>query len=262
MERFEANNEIASIIIKDDKIIYGTYHLENNVRSGAIYIYNEFLTDTSGTFQITKYNKSLITANSQDIMKIDNIIHKIETPHMNTCLIIDNLLYSTQSNGNISIYNYNLEKQEEYIICKNHILWCAEKVDNYLLCGCDCGNFIIYDIRTKNRQAIKRESGIISIYKWNGKIYVGSYDGFLFVYDLGFNIISKNKFGNVWKMINAGNYLATACMYDGVKIVNDNFDIIKKYDVKSIAYGLDIERDIMVFSDFYEKCYYKVHIDF
>lgn len=261
MKRIQAEGEISSIILDNDKTIYSTYNYENNIRTGGIFIENNLFMETSGTFQIAKFHNSLFAANSKDIVIFKDSIIKLETSHMNTCFHSDDYIYVGQSNGLVTIYDYFLNKQSIINICGGHIIWCVQKLRNYLLCGCDCGNFIIYDTLNNTNQCIKRKSGITCIFIQNEKIYVGGYDSFVVEYDFCFKEIKRNNVGNVWRIVSMDdNKLALACMYDGVKIVNIDFKVIEEYATKSIAYGLDFNNNVLVFSDFYEKCFYRIEV--
>lgn len=104
----------------------------------------------------------------------------------------------------------------------------------------------------------KRNSGITSIYSKDGIILVGAYDGKLIEYDKVYKQKQEHDLGNVWRIVQIEDNLGLSCMYDGVKIIDTNYNIIKTYETKSIAYAIDYNQDRLVFSDYYEMTYYEV----
>lgn len=258
MNRIVTEQEVSSIIFSNDDIIFGTYHLENEMKTGQIYKNNHLICETSGTFQIIETGNSIYSVNNKDIMKISEKVLKIDTDNINTSIYNDVNIFISQSGGSILILDQNFNIQKNIKLCSDHIIWIVKKYDDFLLAGCDCGNFIIYNLKNETKKIIKRNSGVISIHKKNNYFLVGSYDGFLNIYNNDFEEVNKLPLGNVWRIIDIEDNLGLACMYDGVKLIDQNYEIIKTFETKNIAYGIDYDKNRLVFSDFYEKCYYSI----
>ncbi|KAF7683673.1 Diphthine methyltransferase [Astathelohania contejeani] len=241
-------------------LVYGCYHHENNIREGIICfnIEKEIFIKTSGTFNIIHHNNLLYAANVSDITiyNNNNNIHSISTQQMNTSIdIAHGIISVSQSNGFLCIYDENLNKIHESNL-SNDILWTTRMMDRVILVGGEDEHLYMIDSKSNTKiKEINRSGVVTSMLYEDYLLYVGSYDEHVNIYDIrNYKLLKRIKIGGgVWKITKLGDGFILACMYEGVKVYDKDWKMIKNYKTESIAYGLSVHGNQIAFSSFYDK---------
>lgn len=262
------NSQICTICIYNDLIYTGSYKIHDNIRSGNIEIYNFDLkllnfANTSGTFDLKVFNDFLYVASSEYVMKFNlklELIVQYKTSYLNTFIHINNKIYVSTSIGAIDAYDYNLNKLFTIQI-SNDILWSIIIHENLLYCGGE--DAILYCINLENNNILKKitfENGITSLFIDNGLI-VGSYGEYVYKFDFNLENHIKYFIGcGIWRIIKYNSNYFISCMYEGVKIFSNCFDLVYEYKVGDLIYGIDICDNGFFFAQFYKKSFFKLLI--
>lgn len=269
IKKYPVNSQIDTICIHNNLIFTGSYKIENEIRSGSIEIYNldfelKNYTYTSGTFDIKILNDFLYVALSNSVSKFNlnlDLIVLNSTPHLNTSIHITDKVYVTTSIGSIEAYDLNLNKLFNIII-SNDILWSVTVYKNLLYCGGE--DLSLYCIDLKNNNIIKKikfEHGITCFFIEDG-LYIGNYGDHIYKYNFDLTCCVKYFIGSSsWKIVKYNSQYFISCMYDGVKIFNDLFELCHKYEVGDLIYGIDVCDSGIFFAQFYEKIIFKLTKD-
>jgi len=104
----------------------------------------------------------------------------------------------------------------------------------------------------------KRRDGIIDFLFADNKVYVSSYDDNVIEYDEGTleELGTHEKIGSCWKMIEDGDLIYAACMYEGLKVFSRDFKELACVKTNSICYGLCVEKNRLLYSSFYDDDVY------
>lgn len=245
-------------------IIICSYSLDGNIRTGKIQmldktnlnVLHEIL--TTGTLHAIVIKNKIFAANSRNISLYEDLELKscYKTKSLNTFLIADDtFIYSSNINGEINIFDHELTSISVLKITE-HPIWILKKYGDYLFIGDESGSLFKYDsTNNKCSKILKREYGIIEIYFENQKLILCTYGNFVEIFNLdNFECLKRIETGSsIWRISRHKEFYVCACMYDGLKVFDVDFNLIKTFQTDSICYGLCMVESNAIFSSFYEK---------
>lgn len=250
------------ILAIDEEIAICSYSLCNGIRKGKIQIIDP--TDmmvrkevsTSGTLDAIYSDGILYTANSQDITSYSNLKIKkqLKTEAINTYIHRDDNIYVANTNGEILVLDYELTLLNKINITKNPI-WIIKKFENYLFFGDEAGFCYRYDLENNICCCFgDQRDGIIYIFFENDNVIISSYDSQIYIFNvftLELNEIKKNV-GALWRIHKYENHFYCSAIYDGLKIFDQKFNLIRSYKTESICYAIFLNLNKIFFSSFYD----------
>lgn len=260
------NSQVDSICEDSSHIILGSYAYENGERKGAVQFLNkdsrliELEMGTSGTLDMATSNEMLYAANSSTVeLYVDLKLKKeYKTAGINTRLDISEFITVADTAGRISFYDLELNFKGDCQV-SNDTVWAVNTINGRVYIGTEDGTALIYENKTNTVQKIaKRKAGIIDIMELNGLICMSSYDSAIECWDPRTGHVERSfkDVGSVWRMQRRDNQIYSACMYDGFKVFDLEFNKIKEYATNSICYGLAVRDKEVVWSSFYDKTLY------
>ncbi|KAG5858605.1 hypothetical protein KMI_13g18970 [Encephalitozoon hellem] len=270
MEEFEAEIPIDCLCCTSSSLVAGGYLFNEGVRSGKIYFYGlegmniESELATSGTLDIKINEQTLYSANSSDVSAVhlaSGSVVRMDTAYVNTCVeICDSNVFASDVEGGVGVYDNGMRFLKAIKVSEAPI-WVLKASGKELICGSEDGMLRFIDTRTfSERHRMKRASGITSMYECPEYLYVGSYDECI-------EIIDKRKYeavrkvvigGGVWRICREGGAFYLSCMYEGLKICDDELNVVERFPTNSIAYGLTVKDSKVFFTSFYDRKIYKL----
>ncbi|KAF9763280.1 Diphthine methyltransferase [Nosema granulosis] len=277
MKIYNLNENVDVIVSYEDAVYFGSYDLEEGNKYGKIIkirtkdlverdppdLEIDTSTPTTGTFDIIIWGSSLVSANTKDISLYDkdlNLLQNTHTTSYNTFLASDgDFLFVSDGDGYITVYNDNLEKT----ICSkvsSDTLWVVGVHDGCVYCGGEEG--VLYILKKSNLSVIDTINtgcGITSLYFEDGFFLLGSYDEHIYHIEYDLKIIKKTKIGGgVWRIIKKEHQYVLSCMYEGVKIVDSDLNILSTLETGPLIYSLALIDDYVVFNTFYDRKLYLI----
>lgn len=260
---------VDSIVVTNNNIVLGSYDHENGKREGRILFLDKNTKDivyehsTSGTLSLFARENTIFAANASDvaIYKDNVLVKKIETESLNTSIFVSDFIYVTDISGNLSIYDENLNLIK-LIKISTEPLWIVKEIEKHIFVGSEDG--MAYCYFGENVKIIgKKRLGILDFVKINKHLYISSYDDCIEVYEFStFEFIKRiDKIGSAWKIIHKNSLLYCSCIYDGVKIFDCDFNLIKSFPTKTICYGICLSEKELIWASFYEQCLFWNDID-
>lgn len=252
------------LVLTEKYLVACGYAIKDSNRFGELYFLdiNTFSvvhrTNTTGTLQAFFKNGILYTANSKDVTAFKDFkeIFKFNTENsINTCIFVENDVYVGDINGNITIYDINLNKKEVLKITTDPI-WTVKLFNNNIYAGDEAGHSYFYNLVNKNIVKIDvPRLGILDIFIHDQNLYISSYDENLMVYEPDNHTFIKkfDKIGTIWKTIKNDKFIACSCIYEGVKIFDLDFNLIKHIKTDTICYGICFVGSRFVWSPFYNN---------
>lgn len=264
MKRINLEKPVDFLLETDNHIVACAYQFKENERSGALYFLNKETLElvskgeTSGTLQAFYKDGILYTANASNVsaFKETKELHRYNTEALNTCIFVEDFVYIGNVNGNIIIFNRELEKLSVLHLLENPI-WVLKVHCGIAYIGDEAGTVLAYNLTDKSIHVIdKRAMGIIDIFIINGTIAVASYDEDLVIHDLNtFKVVKKHlKIGTLWKIIQKGNFIFASCIYQGLKIFDLQFNLLKAVLTESICYAVCCTDRQLIWAPYY-SCY-------
>lgn len=254
---------IDSIVETSKHMVIASYDYEKDQRKGNIFFLDKNTKesvktyDTTGTLHIFSKYDMIYCANNQNITIYDEniLLKRIETESMNTYIYCGTFIYVTDISGCISIFDYSLNILNKIKI-SDDTLWVVKEFEDRIFVGSEDGCAFVIDIKTYDLKPIgTKRSGIIDFLKIDNNILISSYDDNVEIYDFKnqSHIKKIENVGSCWKMIYSDNLIFAACMYDGLKIFNREFKLVKSIKTDTICYGLCISKSEVYWSCFYGK---------
>ncbi|KAM0681536.1 hypothetical protein GINT2_000049 [Glugoides intestinalis] len=249
---------------KEGIVACGYKHVSTG-RTGALYLLSKDkleiirMVRTSGTLQAFYKNDKIYTANVSDITvfseKLDIISIK-QIPTFSTCIFVaSDEVYVGDTNGNIYIFDDNLNIKSMLKLTKEPI-WVIKCFENILYLGDESGVYIKYDLEEHIiKQQGKRKEGIIDIFLYNKILWISSYDENLIGYDeKTFEELKYiDKTGTLWRSFEKNEKIISSCIYDGVKIFDNEFNLIHHIETESICYAICSTTDKLIWAPFYSN---------
>lgn len=270
---------ITGCIKHSEGYIYSAYIYSDMNRHGYIR-YNSMHTATTGTFDISLENSTLIVSNYTDISVLN--INQITENRLNTHSTVDcirakydngivNYKHATSDekifsvgqgvyseidmgSGTIATYNYYCNGSR----CIHDIL--SVEVDSRLIyMGCDMGCLSYIDRRTHETVHEERYTGGItwlklldssqnknSLGKTEGLLEVGTYTGEYSVVLESNKLIHKKLNGIIWRIhkieLNSTTYNVIAQSYDGVGVYTEDMKKVYTAATDDLVYTVEIDK--------------------
>lgn len=239
------------------------YQYLNNERGGCLYFLdkNNFkIIDsvaTTGTLHAFFKENKIFVANSRDIsiFEENNLLIKYPTHSINTYVFVDDYIYVADEKGCITVFDFNLTVIKTISITKEPV-WIVKSSENYLYFGNEAGECFRYSIQSDSFCRIgKKRLGIIDIVIDSDSLFISSYDDNVEVFDRHTLELKKKsaKLGSLWKILKHGNFFICSAIYEGLKIFNSEFELIKQIPVKTICYAIHLSDNRIIWADFYNK---------
>lgn len=271
MKCFDLKENVDVIISLNEYFFLGSYDLKDGEKKGSIRklrLSNLDLQDTSsvmtsGTFDLKARGSNILSANTKDITIYDKdlkVIKYIPTDTYNTFISQnDSLICISDGDGYVTFYDENFDIISKLKISKD-ILWVVEVHGDYVYCGGEDGVLYIIDLKTYSLQnTLLIGCGITSLYFENDFFLLGSYDENIYKISYDLEIKQTTKVGGgVWRIRKKEENHVVSCMYDGVKILNGELQVLKTYEKVPLIYSLALYNDFIIFNSFYEKKLYVV----
>ncbi|KAK6089961.1 hypothetical protein P3W45_001007 [Vairimorpha bombi] len=264
-----SSSQVDVIIYHDNKVYTGSYEINDGMRTGTIEMFTNSMDlirscITSGTFDIKIHSKSLYACTSNSIIKYDlllNEISKQETDFLNTFVSIhENYLFVCTSKGSIDVYNQDLNFEYSFSISSD-ILWTNIFYKSFLVCGGEDSILYFVDLKSKSiHKSLQFDQGVTSLAVCDKILLMGSYDEHIYKIN-NFEILSRHFIGGgVWRIKIFKELYYISCMYEGVKVLTSNFDLLHVFDIGDLVYGMDVFDDVLLIAVFYSKKIYKLNI--
>lgn len=260
---FNIELPIDCIVESKNYIVLCGYLYANVERNGCVHFLDKnsleivHTVKTSGTLHAFYKDNRIYLANSEDISVLEEneLIYKVMTKALNTYVYVDEYVYVSDEKGNITVYDLNLNLFKT-ISVTNEPIWVVKYFNSNLYFGNEKGECFKYNLETNELQQIgSKRLGIIDILVDSDNIIVTSYDDNVEIFD--FNTLSMKKkiikSGSLWKILKYNEVYFCASIYDGVKIFDSNFNLLKQIKVETICYGIWISGYKLIWADFYEK---------
>lgn len=268
MKDIETRFPVDALVYTPHGLAAGSYHYCEGERLGDVAFYNEDeeTLDTKGTFDID-YRDGILAAANTESVTFYNIDTKETTTHctayMNTYIthgdeMNTGVFIASTFAGNVDLYNDM--RLSDTIRVSEDTVWVSEMYGSLLVSGCEDGKLVFTDYNAKsNISTMRRESGVTSLYRMGDLLLVGSYDENIEVVDIRkYEVVKRVRVGGgIWRIEQMNDKLYASCMYEGVKVLDKDFETVKVIPTGSIAYGLAVNQDEVAFSSFYDR---KIHI--
>ncbi|KAL6122864.1 hypothetical protein NUSPORA_00125 [Nucleospora cyclopteri] len=278
MDYLQLDQPIDTIVEFNNKIVAGSYNYDSEMqqRSGFLYIIDpikNIVTDkipTSGTLSLFSTKYKLYAANVKEIQIYDcncKLISQYATKPLNTYVFVNNYIYVTNVDGELLIFDLKLQLLKTVKISKESI-WIVKEIGCFIYIGTETGflyKLNVNNIKNKDEcedklvQIGEKREGIIEIFDQNKSILISSYDDHTEV--ISKENSNKIKTGSLWKILHYNGYFYCAAMYEGLKIFDNDLNMIKTIKTDSICYGILIENNYIYFSSFYENRIYYCSIN-
>jgi WD40 repeat protein len=271
MRSFQVGYPVDSLIL-DSTVIAGSYSCDGEARVGAISVLDTvtgdvlFSRETSGTFNIQKYGNAIFSANASNVamMSVDglDVLKDYETNSMNTDLAVAiNSLSAATTCGSVRVFDLLLNIIDEHKVSQE-MLWSISCYGNVLYTGGDDKQVYEWDLRSKTHRCVVKKSDVVTMVKiWDNLLYVGSYDKGIEVYDTrNYQQLCKRDLGGAWRMGVDGEAIFVACIHDGVKVFDREWNLVESFRTESIVYAVDMHEGVLAFSSFYERKIFLAHI--
>jgi len=253
------------LVETDEHLVACGYVFEQNTRHGGIYFLDKRTLvllssrETTGTLQACYSRGILYTANASDITAFVGFdkVASYPTAVLNTCIATDGCdVYVGNINGDIRIFDAELRLKAEVHISRNPI-WTMKIADERLYLGDEGGCMSIYRLADGAIDRIEDgREGIIDILIDQETLRVSSYDEDLVIYDKKSLVEIKRhkRVGALWKMIQIGDYIVSSCIYQGVRIFDLDFKLLRSIETESICYGVCCLGSRLVWAPYYNGC--------
>lgn len=265
---------VDTLVDTETHVIAGCYHYDHGQRTGKIvFINKESLSitaeiETAGTLSLAIAHGLLYAANSDGLTVYDRgtLVRELRTDFINTHVTYGTRLIVTDTGGWMSLYDADLQLVERVRISSD-ALWAAREIAGRIFIGSEEGWAYVYDTtdHTADRSAVRfgsRRSGILDFLLLDDRLLVSSYDGNLECFDLD-SLEYRERIegvGALWKIIREGDAIYAACVYDGVRIFDPDFRLLKHIPTESICYALLLDGPRIFWSSFYENCLFCANI--
>lgn len=264
-----SSSQVDVIVSYNNKRYTGSYEINDGKRTGTIEMFTNSMDSirsciTSGTFDIKIHSEYLYACTSNSIIKYDLFLKEIkksETEYLNTFVSIhQNNLFVCTSIGSIDVYDQDLNL-EYSINVSNDILWTNVFYNSYLVCGGEDSILYFVDLNTKDcHKSLQFDQGVTSLLVCDDTLLMGSYDEHIYKI-INFEIISKHFIGGgVWRIKIFKEMYYISCMYEGIKILTSDFDLLHFFDKGGLVYGMDVFDDVLLMAVFYAKKIYKLNL--
>lgn len=259
--RVNLGTPIDYLIETDEHLVACGYEFRGDTRTGALYFLNKETLDvllareTSGTLQASFNDGTLYVANAADVYAFIgfDVVARHDTPALNTCIFVDDNVYVGSTNGSISIFDKHLSKKAE-VALSNDPIWAVKVLSGILYAGDEAGRVFVYDILEGAIAKVhEKRLGIIDIFRHKGCIAVSSYDEDLVLYDPDtLKAIGRcNKVGALWKTVQRGKFIVSSCIYQGLRIFDSQFRLLKTIDTETICYAVCCMDTKLVWAPYY-----------
>lgn len=259
----ELGTPIDCLVETDRHLVACGYVHKENTRHGGVYFLDkqtlELLSfkQTTGTLQACYSNGILYTANVSEITAFSglNEVSKCTTTTLNTCIAADGDVYVGDIGGNVKILDAQLGLKADIHITDNP-LWVVKVADGQLYLGDEGGCVFIYNLEDGSVSRIEDgRLGIIDIAVDRETLSVSSYDEDVVIYDKGSLVEIKRhkKVGTLWKMIQRDTCIVSSCIYQGIRIFDLDFRLLKSIDTESICYGICCLGEKLVWAPYYNS---------
>ncbi len=260
---------VDSIIDCDDYIAICSYNYIDGKRNGLVQLINKNTKEitaefpTSGTFCGAYKDGKIYTADSNHISMFtkNKMIKKLPSTEINTYIELDDNILVTDIKGYLNFYDYDLNFIKNLKISDDP-LWVCKTIKGKVYIGCENGYAYVYDLKNHTIKNFgEKRYGILYFLEDKGRLYVTSYDDNIVVYEIETlkEISTIKKIGSVWNLIKKNEKFYCACMYDGLKIYDNNWSLLDHYPTNSICYGLCLDENYVYWSSFYDRCiFYKL----
>lgn len=182
--------------------------------------------------------------------------------------VADQGILTSHSDGTIAIWTHDLSLLTKFKVADMEVwIQCWSSDRNVVYAGSDDGLFSGWDVRDlssasepaptfANRKT--HSAGVTAIMPKGDQILTGSYDDHIRRFDRRNTqrpVQEVNLQGGVWRIVPKwSDELLVCCMYNGAKILHDDFSVIKEYDKhQSIVYGGDACDHKLATCSFYDK---------
>lgn len=264
MRSFQVGCPVDSLIL-DSVLITGSYSYGAEARRGAVSLIDTAMGDvlcsreTSGTFNIQKHGNIVFSANADDIamMSLDglDVLRCYKTDSMNTDLAVSaNSLSTTTTCGSVRVFDLLLNPLDEHKVSRE-VLWSVSCHDGVLYAGGDDKRVYEWDFRcATHRCIVTRKDVVTMVVVRDNLLYLGSYDKGIAVYDRrNHQMLCTKDVGGAWRMGVDGEAIFVACIYDGVKVFDREWNLVERFRTDSIVYAVDMRGGVLAFSSFYDQ---------
>lgn len=271
MKSYKLSENVDVIVSLKEYLFLGSYDLRDGGKSGTIrkVEFSDTLQEiksvmTSGTFDLKIRGNNILAANSKDVTIFDEdlkVVRSTSTGTYNTFITQnESFIIISDGDGDITVYNKELEKTKQLRVSQD-TLWVVEIHKDLIYCGGEDGILYILDLQDMSvKESIQIGCGITSLYFDDNFFLVGSYDENIYKFSYDFKILQTSKIGGgVWRILKKESNYVVSCMYDGVKILNDQFKQLETYEKGPLIYSLALVSGAIIFNSFYDRKLYLVY---
>lgn len=262
---------IDCIVETDNAMVLCSYEHSNGDREGKLQFVDKdtmevkFEVPTSGTLHALYQDGRVYCADSRAIVALQDrrVIARLETESLSTYVSGGDHIYVANTSGEIRVLDADLRLVERINVSSEPV-WVAKQFRSYLYLGDESGCCYRFSRDSGTHAQIgKKRLGILDIFFDNESILISSYDNNLEIYCLNTLELreTKKQTGSLWKIEKVGNVFVCACTYEGMKVFDEDFNLLRTYRTSSICYGLCIASGRVFWSSFYDNTVFWASLD-
>lgn len=262
---------IDCIVEAGSAMVLCSYKHSNGNREGRLQFVDKdsmesrFEIQTSGTLHAFHQCGRIYCADSRAITAHQDfrIVASLETESLNTYISGGDCIYAASISGEIRVLDSDLRLVESVRVSCEPV-WVVKQFGDCLYFGDESGCCYRYNrVSRIHTQIGRKRLGILDIFFDEDLILVSSYDDNLEVYCLNTLELKETKrhVGSLWKIEKTGKVFVCACMYEGMKIFDGDFNLLCTYKTNSICYGLCIVSKMVFWSSFYDNTVFWASLD-